>query len=333
MTTYSIRHTTRYEYESPVVHAHHVARLRPRRCEYQQVLLTELDIRPRAYAISYRADYFGNDTDTIEVQHVHEQLDVTARSLVSVSPRPMAVSPPRDSDPWERVAQSLRNPAEFLREFEFTLDSPLVRRHSLLEAYARSSFPPGRPIVDGVIELNHRINEDFTYDPAATEISTPLAQVLREKRGVCQDFAHVAIGCLRTLGLAARYVSGYLETRPPPGMPRLVGADASHAWASVFVPGRGWLDFDPTNDVLPNDRHITVAWGRDFSDVSPLKGTVLGGGSHHLSVGVDVEPRGSAAATDVKTAAATPSSAALASGNAGSGTPAGGASSSSLAGS
>jgi transglutaminase-like putative cysteine protease len=291
MTTYSVRHTTLYEYDAQVLHAHHVARLRPRRTEYQQVLMTDLDIKPRAHSVSNRPDYFGNDTDSIEVQEVHDHLEVTARSVVCVLPRPLADNPPKDSISWEQAARIISTEPESLREYEYSLDSPLVRRHRLLANYAQQSFPAGRPIVDGVIDLNRRINEDFTYDPAATEISTPLAQVLREKRGVCQDFAHVAIGCLRALGLPARYVSGYLETQPPEGQPRLVGADASHAWAAVYVPDRGWLDFDPTNNVLPSERHVTVAWGRDFSDVSPLKGTVLGGGSHRLTVGVDVEPR------------------------------------------
>jgi transglutaminase-like putative cysteine protease len=161
----------------------------------------------------------------------------------------------------------------------------------MLLDYAVPIFTRKRPIVEAVLELNHRIHTEFKYDPSATDISTPLGQVMREKRGVCQDFAHVAIGVLRSVGLPARYVSGYLETTPPAGRERLIGADASHAWASTFVPGFGWLDFDPTNDVVTSERHITVAWGRDFSDVSPLKGVVLGGGRHTLSVGVDVEPR------------------------------------------
>jgi transglutaminase-like putative cysteine protease len=291
MTTYTVRHTTRYEYEGPVSHAHHVARLRPRRTEYQQVLLSDIEVKPKANSVSCRPDYFGNETDTLEVLEVHDCLEVSARSVVTVAQRPLAEAPPRDSMSWEDAAAASRNAERYLREFEFTLDSPLVRNHSLLLAYAATSFTPGTRIVDGVIDLNRRINREFAYDPSATDISTPLAQVLREKRGVCQDFAHVAIGCLRAVGLAARYVSGYLETQPPPGRPRLVGADASHAWASVFIPEMGWLDFDPTNNVLPSERHITVAWGRDFSDVSPLSGTVLGGGAHTLTVGVDVEPR------------------------------------------
>jgi transglutaminase-like putative cysteine protease len=291
MSTYNLRHTTRYEYEGPVSDAHHVARLRPRRTEYQQVLVSDIEVKPKVNSVSTHLDYFGNETDAIEVLEVHDCLEVNARSVVAVSPRPLAVSPPRDSIPWEEAALYLRGRERSLRDFEFSLDSPLVRVHAMLSAYAAPSFAARLPLIDAVIDLNRRINTDFTYDPAATDTSTPLAQVLREKRGVCQDFAHVAIGCLRSLGLAARYVSGYLETQPPPGQARLVGADASHAWASVYVPDLGWLDFDPTNNMLPSERHITVAWGRDFSDVTPLKGMVLGGGAHTLTVGVDVEPR------------------------------------------
>ena len=172
---------------------------------------------------------------------------------------------------------------------EFCFDSPLVRSHRSLREYAEQSFALGRPLRDAIIELNERIHADFKYEPAATDVSTPLAQVMRDRRGVCQDFAQVAVGCLRSMGLPARYVSGYLETQPPPGQPKLVGADASHAWASVYVPNFGWLDFDPTNALLPELRHVTVAWGRDFSDVSPLNGVVFGGGRHSLRVAVDVE--------------------------------------------
>jgi transglutaminase-like putative cysteine protease len=190
------------------------------------------------------------------------------------------------------VARRLEADTTLLSAREFVFDSPLVRAHPSLAAYAEPTFRPGRPIVEAILELNHRIETEFAYDPSATDISTPLAQVLRQRRGVCQDFAHVAVGCLRSMGLAARYVSGYLETMPPPGMPRLVGADASHAWASVFLPDFGWLDLDPTNDLLPSGRHIVVGWGRDFSDISPLIGVVLGGGQHRLTIGVDVESGG-----------------------------------------
>jgi len=172
---------------------------------------------------------------------------------------------------------------------EFCFDSPLVRSHHLLREYAEQSFSVGRALEEAIIELNERIHADFKYEPTATDVSTPLAQVMRDRRGVCQDFAQVAVGCLRSMGLPARYVSGYLETQPPPGQTKLVGADASHAWASAYLGERGWLDFDPTNNALPSDQHVTVAWGRDFSDVSPLRGVVLAGGSHRIIVGVDVQ--------------------------------------------
>jgi transglutaminase-like putative cysteine protease len=161
-----------------------------------------------------------------------------------------------------------------------------------LRRYAAASFPAGRPTLEALLDLTQRIYRDFTYDPRATTVSTPLNQVWRTRRGVCQDFAHFQIGCLRALGLPARYVSGYLVTKPPPGKPRLVGADASHAWVALYCPGVGWIDADPTNNVLPAEHHITVAYGRDFSDVSPVKGVILGGGHHTLSVAVDVTPVG-----------------------------------------
>ena len=223
----------------------------------------------------------------IELLTEHDVLEVTSSSVVEIAPRPAPSTGPRIS--WEETAERLHSAGALVSALEYCFDSPLVRAHPMLAAYAESAFSPGRPLIDAVIEFNHKIFEEFTYETTATDVSTPLAQVFRQRRGVCQDFAHVAIGCLRSLGLAARYVSGYLETKPPPGKVRLVGADASHAWASVYVPGFGWLDFDPTNDVFPDLGHVTVAWGRDFSDVSPLKGVVLGGGSHQVTVSVDVE--------------------------------------------
>jgi len=171
---------------------------------------------------------------------------------------------------------------------QYVLDSPMVTTTQELADYARASFLPGRPLVDVVSDLMQRIYTDFTYDPAFTTIATPLSTVLAHRRGVCQDFAHLAIGCLRSFGLSARYISGYVETLPEPGKPRLIGADASHAWFAVYLPGVGWLDFDPTNNKLPYDQHITLAWGRDYADVTPLKGIAFGGGQHTLSVSVDV---------------------------------------------
>ncbi len=297
MTTYNLRHTTKYEYEVPVLHAHHLAHLRPRQLENQQVDSTELLVKPTAIDVGRRRDYFGNPCDTIEVPETHDCLEVTAISRVSVSPRDLAAVE-TSTVTWEDAARRVRAEPALFDALEFCVDSPLVRAHAMLREYATKVFAPGKALTACVLELNHAIHTDFKYESNATDISTPLAQVMRERRGVCQDFAHVAVGCLRSFGLPARYVSGYLETIPPPGKERLVGADASHAWASVFVPEYGWLDFDPTNDLLPNERHITVAWGRDFSDVSPLKGVVLGGGTHRLTVGVDVEPLKSAAPED-----------------------------------
>jgi len=177
---------------------------------------------------------------------------------------------------------------EILDARQYVLDSPMVTITPELADYAQSSFTANRALVDVVHDLMQRIYKDFTYDPAFTTIATPLSEVLSFRRGVCQDFAHLAIACLRAYGMAARYISGYVETLPEPGKPRLVGADASHAWFSVFIPGTGWLDFDPTNNTVPLDQHITLAWGRDYADVTPLKGIAFGGGQHTLSVSVDV---------------------------------------------
>lgn len=290
MTTYVLRHTTRYEYDLPVVHAHHIARLRPRQLSHQRVVSSELMVRPGTSSLTEKIDYFGNVTDALEVAETHEVFEVTSLSTLTTLPNPMSEKPPAGFVTWEEAATRLEETQLYLREAELRFDSPLVRVHQVFKDYAASTFTPGRDLVECVVELNARIHADFKYETAATDVSTPLGQVMRERRGVCQDFAHVAVACLRSVGLAGRYVSGYLETMPPPGKERLVGADASHAWAAVFIPGQGWLDFDPTNDLLPNERHIWVAWGRDFSDVSPLKGVVLGGGAHRLTVGVDVAP-------------------------------------------
>lgn len=290
MTTYSVRHSTRYEYELPVLHAHHLAHLRPRTLENQTVHATEVEVTPKAYSRTRKRDYFGNDTDTMEVLESHDLFEVTSRSIVTVRPS-ASESLPFTGPSWEEIAQRVRSDVRCLPQREYCFDSPLVRAHRVLQQYAVEVFAPKRPVLDAVRALNSKINEEFTYEPFATDVSTPLGKVMRERRGVCQDFAHVAIGCLRSVGLPARYVSGYLETIPPAGQEKLLGADASHAWASVFIPEHGWFDIDPTNDVVPGERHITAAWGRDFSDVSPLKGVVVGGGNHRLSVGVDVEAR------------------------------------------
>lgn len=288
MNRFVVTHITRYEYETEVIHAHHMAHLRPRTLPWQHVDNVSLRVEPTPIFTRSMADFFGNHGDWIEVFTPHDLLEVEARSEVTLEARPLEQTLETVTVSWEKAAEETAGNLAFAAEREFCFDSPLLRSGRLLREYARGTFTPGKPVVQAVLEFNRRIFEEFSYDPTVTDVSTPVLRVLRDRRGVCQDFAHVAIGCLRSIGLAARYVSGYLETIPPPGRPRLVGADASHAWASVFLPGFGWFEFDPTNGTLPGDQHITVAWGRDFADVSPFKGVVLGGGAHRISVGVDV---------------------------------------------
>jgi transglutaminase-like putative cysteine protease len=282
---YRITHITKYEYAYKVSHAHHVMHLSPRDTDRQQVRRSELTVEPRPSARRSELDYFGNRIERIEIREPHKELTVTCVSEVTLEPRPGT----RPAMAWNDWVQELEGASDPF-QLQYRCDSPHIRLHPSLREYAEPSFGRGRDLVEGVIDLSERIFREFTYDQTATNVSTPLRQVLRERRGVCQDFAHLAVGCLRSLGLAARYVSGYLETRPPPGKARLVGADASHAWASVLLPNGQWLDLDPTNGVLPEERHVTVAWGRDFSDVSPLRGVVLGGGHHQVHVSVDTAP-------------------------------------------
>ena len=288
---YHIIHRTTYRYESPVTVCHYMARLAPRTLPGQECPWHELSIRPDPVERASRADYFGNHCIYFEIEGAHHQLEVTARSLVDVR----AVTPvdPLLTPAWESIRDACGGVSFSLATAasEFCFASPLITPGALFSAYALGSFTPGRPVLDALCDLNRRIFTDFTFDPAATDIATPITEVMTRRRGVCQDFAHVMIACLRSIGLPARYVSGYLETAPPPGKQRLVGADASHAWASLFCgEALGWMDADPTNNVLPSDRHITLAWGRDFSDVSPLRGVTLGAGEQRLQVAVDVIP-------------------------------------------
>lgn len=282
---YRVRHTTRYDYASPVSLCHNEARVVPRALSWQKVGSTALDIDPRPAVKSQRADIFGNQVTFFSVQEVHLALTVTATTCVETHGRPL---PPKDAnDDWQAAARRANQVPE-LRQFQ--LDSPFIAREPALRSFAASSFPVGRPLLDAVGDLNRRIFETFTYDPSFSTLATPVLEVLEARRGVCQDFAHLMIGCLRSLGLAARYVSGYLETEPPPGQPRLVGADASHAWLALWVPDWGWLALDPTNGTLAGERHPVLAWGRDYFDVAPLKGVMNGGGHHRLEVEVDVVP-------------------------------------------
>ena len=264
---YHIIHRTTYSYESPVTVCHYLARLAPRQLPGQECPWHELSIRPEPIGRAGRADYFGNHCLYFEIEGSHLELEVTARSLVDV--RPVKAIDPLTTTPWEMIRDACRasTSAPAASAVEFSYDSPLIARGAAFADYALAAFAPGRPVLDALCDLNRQVFADFAFDSTATDIATPLAEVMRQRRGVCQDFAHVMIACLRSLGLPARYVSGYLETLPPPGKPKLVGADASHAWASLFCGDTlGWMDADPTNNVLPSDRHITVAWGRDFSE-------------------------------------------------------------------
>jgi transglutaminase-like putative cysteine protease len=290
---YRIIHRTTYTYENPVTVCHYLARLVPRALPDQDCPWHEVHVRPEPLARATRNDYFDNTTLYFEVQGAHTELEVIARSLVEVRPAPLV--DPLDSPPWEDIRAALRQPAEpaWVDALGLVQPSPLIPAGPAFADYARPSFPAHRPILDAVCDLNRRLHEEFIFDPAATDVTTPVARVMETRRGVCQDFAQVMIACLRSIGLAARYVSGYIETLPPPGQERLVGADASHAWVSVFC-GRqaGWMDADPTNNLLPSDRHVTIAWGRDFNDVSPLRGVTVGSGGQRLQVAVDVLPEG-----------------------------------------
>lgn len=285
MIRFRITHLTRYRYAHSVGLNFAEARLLPRDTPGQRVLERHLEIDPSADDYREREDIWGNRIAWFMSQHPQQTLAVTGHSLLERTCGPL----PSDSPPWEAVATHLSTPSgEAISAREFCLESPMITFHTGATDYARASFPPGRPLLAALADLSARIHADFRYRPNVTGIDTPLSEVLRERHGVCQDFAHLALAGLRGLGLAARYVSGYLETIPPAGMPHLEGADATHAWISIWLPELGWYDFDPTNGIAAGEGHLTLAWGRDFGDVTPLKGVIHGSGSHSLEVGVTV---------------------------------------------
>jgi transglutaminase-like putative cysteine protease len=286
---FDVSHRTTYAYRLTVAQSRHVLHLEPRETSQQRIVGHTVLVNPAPVAQTRIRDYFGNITHLLQIDEEHKELVVHARSTVELA----ATAPPDlgASSPWEKVARmSFDAPhAIDVDILQYTLRSrhtPLTRE--VIE-FARQFFHQGRPTLDGAMALTTHMFETFSFDPAATDVSTPIAQVLSTRKGVCQDFAHLAIAALRSMGLPARYVSGYLLTRPPPGSPKLIGADASHAWISVWAPESGWIDFDPTNGLMPAGEHVTVAWGRDYEDVSPISGVLLGGGDQTMTVAVDVD--------------------------------------------
>ncbi|QEP45148.1 transglutaminase family protein [Ectothiorhodospiraceae bacterium BW-2] len=286
---YQIRHVTEYLYQGRVALCHNTARLIPRNSEHQRRLEASLQIDPPPAFSQRYSDYFGNVTTYFAVDQPHSRLQVTSHSRLEIS-HPGILPLPTHSPPWEEVRDAVAGCGDdaLLHAHGYTFASPYVPLLPQLYDYASESFDLGRPLLDAVRELMQRIFNDFSYAPGFTTLVTPLQSVFEHRRGVCQDFAHLMIASLRVLGLPARYVSGYLETLPPPGEEKLQGSDASHAWISVYIPEMGWTDFDPTNNQIPTTQHLTIAWGRDYSDVAPLKGVIYGGGTHTLAVAVDV---------------------------------------------
>lgn len=293
-----VTHLTRYSYQPPVDNAQHVAYLRPAENEHQQLLSHSLEISPPPDERESRTDLLGNTRTFFSIHASHRVLSVTAHSRVATAPRPAFQS----SVTWEAAQERFRYHAKAAHHSatEFTFASPYVPIRIEFLQYAIASFAPGAALIDCAFLLMSRIHHDFIYETNSTEVNTTALQALAQKRGVCQDFAHIMVACWRAMGLPARYVSGYLLTHPPKGQPRLVGADASHAWASVFIPDAAdfavpsagqWLDFDPTNNRNAEEDYVTLATGRDFSDVSPLRGVILGGTSHQLEVQVTVTPQ------------------------------------------
>lgn len=286
---YHVVHETHYRYATPVSHARHVLHLLPRACAWQQVNDARVEVSPSPARRVEGEDAFGNPETRIELRAPHRELRVVSTLDLRVGARPAR---PADGGPaWDDVQAALRLEGNApLEPRRFRFESPHVRVKHELAQFALASFTPGRPLLEATADLVARIHADFRYDPLATRVGTSVMDVLARRRGVCQDFAHVAIGALRSLGLAARYVSGYLCTEPPPGQPRLAGADASHAWFAVWCPDGNWIEFDPTNDCPADERHVVIAHGRDFGDVSPLRGVIHGGAEHELAVRVTVQP-------------------------------------------
>lgn len=287
---YSVSHITRYSYSQAVGSCHNLAYILPRQTRRQTCLSSEVVIDPVPHTSLERVDYFGNRVYHFSIQDPHNTLSVTANSVLDVNDFPdWPVLNLGNTCDQALNSLKLKADTETLLAREFVLDSPLVPNIENIKTFAAPFFTKDRPLLSAVKELTEKIYDEFTYDPGFSDVTTPLSEVFAHKRGVCQDFAHFAIACIRAMGFPARYVSGYIETTPPAGQPALVGAAESHAWFAVYSPGEGWFGFDPTNDKVTGNQHIVTAWGRDYSDVPPMKGVIFGGGSQHqLNVSVNV---------------------------------------------
>jgi transglutaminase-like putative cysteine protease len=282
---YRVRHVTSYRYAETVDLACHLLHLSPRALPGQRVLAAHITAAPEPSRVVTREDYFGNAVGWLFLDQPHARFAVTLEAELDVAPPPPPAAAATPA--WEAVvAAAMRTAAA-----EFVFGSPMAAAEAAAGHYAAESFPPGQPVLAGLLDLTARIRRDFVFRPGATSIATPVVRVLSQRAGVCQDFAHLMIAALRALGLPARYVSGYIRTRPPPGGAARRGADASHAWVGCWLgEEHGWVGLDPTNDLVAQDEHVVLGWGRDFSDVSPLRGIILGGGTHGVSVAVDLEP-------------------------------------------
>ncbi len=290
---YIITHKTTYRYFEPVSLCYNIARLIPRNTDKQVCKNLHIRIHPKPDIIHEYEDFFGNRVMYFSIEKEHSSLSVTVTSEIEKTTTPAIDMGLYNNTTAEEVKKELLDNREGGAEiWQYTLETPMTAWNDEIQAYALESFSPGRPLFDAARELMTRIYQDFEFEPGATTIATPLSTVMRERKGVCQDFAHLAIACIRSQGLPARYLSGYIETISPAGGEKLIGADASHAWFSVYISSMGWVEFDPTNNMLPTEQHITIGWGRDYADIAPLKGIILSSGQHELAVSVHVEREG-----------------------------------------
>lgn len=286
---HKIIHKTDYTYQESVSLCHNIIRLIPRSTNKQFCIKSIVTINPEPEVIIEYDDFFGNKLVYFTIEKEHKKLSVHVFSEIEKL-LPTVEQPPEINEiPWEEVCGLMHTlTPELLDVKQFIASTPMTTANDTIAAYASISFPRGRPLFEAAKNLMNRIFADFKFESGFTTISTPISEVMKERKGVCQDFAHLAIACLRAMGLPAKYVSGYIETIPAPGVEKLVGVDASHAWFSVYIPGSGWVDFDPTNNLMPADQHITIGWGRDYADITPLKGVIMSSGRHELKVSVDV---------------------------------------------